>query len=120
MRASESMVSTFPRKLLGAAMLATLLTPAAASDLQSGSYRCRSYNVSGGGGTCRLAAPIVIRADGSYQESSTSGTYRVVGNRIHFSQSTIRGPGVIAGNQITFEYDYRGWHHTVTYLCQDC
>lgn len=121
MRASDSIVAQWIIKLTGAAFWAALLTPAAASALQFGSYRCWSYNVSGGGGNCRLAAPIVIRADGSYQESSTAGTYRIVGKRIHFSQSTVRGPGVIAAeNKISFDYDYRGWHHTVTYLCQDC
>lgn len=121
MRASYPILSVFPAGLLRAAMLAVLLAPAAASALQFGSYRCWSYNVSGGGGSCRLASPIVIRADGTYQESSTSGTYRIDGNRIYLSRSIIRGPGVIAGeNQVTFDYDYRGWHHTVTYLCQDC
>lgn len=98
-----------------------LLGPSSVSALQFGTYRCWSYNVSGGGGSCRLAAPVVINADGTYQESSTRGTYRVAGNRIQFSESTIRGPGVIAGeNQIVFEYDYRGFRHNVTYLCQDC
>lgn len=121
MRASASIVSRWAVRLWGVAFWAALLTPAAASALQFGSYRCWSYNASGGGGNCRLAAPIVIRADGTYQESSAAGTYRIAGKRIHFSQSTVRGPGVIAGeNKITFDYDYRGWHHTVTYLCQDC
>lgn len=120
MRAGYPILSV-PSGLLRAAMLAILLLPTAASALQFGSYRCWSYNVSGGGGSCRLAPPIMIRADGTYQESSTSGTYRIDGNRIYLSRSTVRGPGVIAGeNQITFDYDYRGWHHTVTYLCQDC
>jgi len=101
--------------------LVALLVPATALALQVGSYRCWSYNVSGGGGSCRLAAPITVNADGTYSESSTSGTYRIDGNRIRFSQSTIRGPGLIAAdNQIIFEYDYRSRHHTVTYLCQDC
>jgi hypothetical protein len=121
MCASYSALLVFLSGLLRVVVLAALLLPAAASAVQFGSYRCWSYNVSGGGGSCRLAAPITIRADGTYQESSTSGTYRVDGNRIYFSKSTIRGPGVISGgNQITFDYDYRGWHHTVTYLCQDC
>lgn len=97
-----------------------LFVPATASALQIGTYRCASYNVSGGGGSCRLASPIVINADGTYKESSTTGNYRVSGDRIEFSQSTIRGPGTISGNQIHFEYDYRGWRHSVTYACQDC
>lgn len=98
-----------------------LLGALPAHALEPGTYRCWSYNVSGGGGSCRLAPPIVIHADGTYQESSTRGTYRVAGNRIYFSESTVRGPGLVSGwNQITFEYDYRGWRHTVTYLCQDC
>lgn len=101
--------------------LLALLLPLMASAVEPGTYRCRSYNVSGGGGSCKLAPPIVIHPDGRYQESSTRGSYRVSGNRVYFSESTIRGPGVVSGqNQITFEYDYRGWRHTVTYSCQDC
>lgn len=104
------------------AILCALFVPGLAQALQPGTYRCYSYNVSGGGGgNCRIAPPIVINTDGTYRESSTSGTYRIDGNLIRLSQSTIRGPGKLSGgNQITFEYDYKGWRHTVTYLCQDC
>lgn len=106
---------------LVAVAVVLLFVPSSVSALQFGTYRCWSYNVSGGGGSCRLAAPIVINADGTYQESSTRGTYRVAGDRIQFSESTIRGPGTLAGeNQIVFEYDYGGRRHNVTYLCQDC
>lgn len=121
MRAIIPVRSVLKSRLFCAAFLAVLMVPDAASALQFGTYRCWSYNVSGGGGNCRLSPPIVLRADGTYQESSTSGTYRIEGNRIHFSKSTVRGAGEITGeNRITFEYDYRDWHHTVTYLCQEC
>ncbi len=113
-RTPRSMVAPF-------ACAALMLLQGSAAALQFGSYRCWSYNVSGGGASCRLTPPIVINPDGSYQESSTQGTYKVSGNRIHFSESTVRGPGEITGqNQIIFEYEYRQWRHTVTYLCQDC
>lgn len=112
---------SYPYRLRFPVAFLALLLPLTASAIEPGTYRCRSYNVSGGGGSCKLAPPIVINFDGSYQESSSRGSYRVSENRVYFSESTIRGPGVVSGhNQITFEYDYRGWHHTVTYLCQDC
>lgn len=84
----------------------------------SGSFRCWSYNVSGGGGgNCRLFAPIEIRMDGTYSMSSESGTYKIEEDTIHLSESKIRGVGeIIDGNKIRFEYDYNGWHHILTYL----
>ncbi len=117
----ESYRTLASRMLRRGVLLALLLAPCTALALQYGTYRCWSYNVSGGAGNCRLAPPIIIEADGTYRESSTTGTYRVTGEGIHFSASSIRGPARLsAKNQITFEYDYRGWRHTVTYLCQDC
>ncbi|MDP2646254.1 MAG: hypothetical protein Q8P24_15045 [Desulfobacterales bacterium] len=86
-----------------------------------GMYRCRSYNVSGGGGSCRLAPPMVLNSDGTYNMSSEHGTYEIKDDQIFLSKSKIRGPGKIkAGHQIVFEYSYRGLQHTVTYGCQDC
>ncbi len=37
--------------------LCLLLTPGMAHALQPGTYRCSSYNVSGGGGSCRNFQP---------------------------------------------------------------
>jgi hypothetical protein len=110
------------RTLIGALVLLLFGAVAhIAGAAPAGTYRCWQYNVSGGGGSCRLAPPIVLRSDGTYQESRTVGTYEVKGNRIFFSRSTIRGPGRIeGGNRIRFEYDYKGFHHDVTYLCRDC
>ncbi|MBI4252905.1 hypothetical protein HY623_01845 [Candidatus Uhrbacteria bacterium] len=84
----------------------------------AGSYRCWSYNVSGGGGgNCRLFAPIVLNKDGAYTVSSEKGTFTVTGDTIVLSESKLRGPGkLISGTQIRFEYDYNNWHHTITYL----
>ena len=88
------------------------------SERVAGSYRCWSYNVSGGGGgDCRLFAPIVLNTDGTYSVSSEKGTYSVKGDIITLSESKLRGPGtLIGGTQIRFEYDYNGWHHVITYL----
>ncbi|MEK7122927.1 MAG: hypothetical protein AAB855_03665 [Patescibacteria group bacterium] len=93
-------------------------TPAKDYAAYAGSYRCWSYNVSGGGsGDCRLFAPIVLNADGTYAISSEKGTYSVSGSTIILSESKLRGPGtLIGGTQIRFEYDYNGWHHVITYL----
>ncbi len=86
-----------------------------------GHYRCWSYNVSGGGGSCRLAPPLVLNSDGTYQMSSEKGTYKVQDGKLVLSASKIRGPGKLeGGNRIVFEYDFKGMHHTVTYLCQGC
>jgi hypothetical protein len=94
---------------------------AQAGSVPAGTYRCWQYNVSGGGGTCRFASPIELNADGTYKESRTVGTYEVREGRVYFSKSTIRGPGRLeGGNRIRFEYDYKGFHHDVTYLCRDC
>ena len=37
------------------------------------------------------------------------------------SESKIRGPGKLleGDRQIRFEYDYNGWHHTITYLREE-
>lgn len=87
----------------------------------AGRYRCWSYNVSGGGGSCRMAPPLVLHQDGTYEMSSERGTYTVEGDRIALSKSAIRGPGRLQnGNQIVFDYNHRGRRHTVTYLCQEC
>ena len=87
----------------------------------SGSYRCWQYNVSGGGGSCRLSPPLVLNKDGSYSVSSEKGTYQIDGNKITLSESKIRGTGkLLEGNmQIRFEYDYNQWHHTITYLREE-
>ncbi len=84
----------------------------------SGSYRCWSYNVSGGGsGDCRLFAPLVLKNDGTYSLSSEKGTYTISKDTISLSESKIRGVGKLIGDtQIRFEYDYNKWHHTLTYL----
>lgn len=87
----------------------------------AGHYRCLSYNVSGGGGSCRLAPPLVLTPDGGYHLSSEKGTWRVTDGRVHLSASKIRGPGkLMPDGRIVFEYPYRGWQHTITYGCTDC
>ncbi len=93
--------------------------PVAAKKTLNGSYRCTSYNVSGGGGgNCRLFAPIVLKSDGTYSVSSEKGTYIINGDKITLSKSTLRGVGTLLSNdnQIRFEYKYNGWNHVITYL----
>ena len=89
--------------------------------LAPGSYRCASYNVSGGGGSCRNMPRLILHADQSYQFSSTQGRWLAQGGRLQLSESKLWGPGQILGpDTVRFDYDYRGWHHTVTWLCQQC
>ena len=105
------------------ALVVTGMSPAVghAGTAVAGAYRCWSYNVSGGGGSCRMAPPLVLHPDGTYQMSSEQGTYTVSGDHITLSASTLRGPGRMQhGHQIVFTYLYRGWQHTITYRCQDC
>ena len=87
----------------------------------AGTYRCWSFNVGGHAGTCELSPPLVLHRDGTYEISSEHGTYKVEGGQIILSKSKVRGPGTLRnGNQIMFQYSYRGLQQTVTYLCQDC
>ncbi|MBI4433374.1 hypothetical protein HY632_01230 [Candidatus Uhrbacteria bacterium] len=92
--------------------------PAFTPKFMAGSYRCWSYNVSGGGGSCRLAPPIELKANGTYSMSSERGRFTIRSNSLSLSQSKIRGQGTISddGMRITFAYPYNGWKHTVTYL----
>lgn len=108
-------------KSVVALLLCGFATSVAAAPSIAGHYRCLSYNVSGGGGSCRLAPPLALKRDGTYTMSKERGTWRVVGDSVHLSESKIRGPGKLAkDNRIIFEYTYRGWQHTITYGCTDC
>lgn len=99
--------------------LATMVQ--AAPDLLPGTYRCSAYNVSGGGGSCRNMPPLVLLADGSYQFSSSRGRWGISGGRLFLSEAQLWGQGeVLGGSAVRFEYDYRGWRHTVTWVCQEC
>jgi hypothetical protein len=85
----------------------------------AGTYRCWSFNVGGAGRRC-TSPPIVLHPDGTYEISSEWGTYSVLGDQVVLSESKIRGPGRLqGGNQIVFEYEYRGLPHTVTYVRQE-
>ncbi|MGC9092859.1 MAG: hypothetical protein ACP5JH_06405 [Bacteroidota bacterium] len=91
------------------------------SAFRPGVYRCSSYNVSGGGGSCQNMPLLALYPDGTYQYSSTRGRWSVRNDSLFLSKSTLWGPGKILGsNTIRFEYDYRGWHHVVTWVCTDC
>ncbi|HBA87801.1 MAG TPA: hypothetical protein DCZ75_07350 [Geobacter sp.] len=89
-------------------------------EVAPGTYRCSSYNVSGAGGSCRNMQSLVLNADGSYRYSSTHGRWSVRDSSLVLSKSGFWGPGMIIGNTIRFEYDYRGLHHAVTWGCQEC
>lgn len=83
-----------------------------------GSYRCASYNVSGGGsGNCRLMPTLVLKKNGSYVMSSERGMFRLVNGKLSLSGSKIRGKGEInaQASSIRFQYTYRGWRHVLTY-----
>ncbi len=111
----------FRMKAVVAVFVCSAATALPAAPSIAGNYRCVSYNVSGGGGSCRLAPPLTLNPDGTYRMSSERGAWRVVGDRVHLSESKIRGPGRLAqDNRIIFEYTYRGWQHTITYRCTDC
>lgn len=85
----------------------------------AGTYRCRSFNVGGAGRRC-TSPPLVLHPDGTYQMSSERGTYTVEGDQVILSESKIRGPGRLqGGNEIVFEYEYRGLRHTVAYMRQE-
>ncbi|MBI2198239.1 MAG: PDZ domain-containing protein [Candidatus Rokubacteria bacterium] len=99
---------------------ATPQPPASALASVAGTYRCWMFNVGGAGGRCRNSPPIVLRADGSYEESSTRGTWALRGSQVLLSASTVRGAGRLeSGNHIVFEYVYNGQPHRVTYLRHD-
>jgi hypothetical protein len=106
--------------------LLALLPPASdaeaqARELAPGTYRCSAYNVSGGGGSCRTMPSLVLNPDGTYQYSSTRGRWTIREDRLLLSESALWGAGEILGRDtIRFEYDYRGWRHVVTWICQAC
>lgn len=103
--------------LLAYATLSLLASQTLSAESLSGNYRCWHFNVGGRGGSCTSPA-ILFYPDGRYQMSSEKGTYSVKGNGVTLSKSKHRGEGAISGEQIQFEYDYKGNHHTVTYLRQ--
>ena len=109
--------------VLGALLLLPRSAPAQPGDaaLALGTYRCSSYNVSGGGGSCRTMPALVLRPDGTYTYSSTRGGWSIRGDRLVLSESSLWGPGTILGRDtVRFEYDYRDRHHVVTWICQGC
>lgn len=108
--------------LLGLLLIPPSATARSDADVPaSGTYRCSSYNVSGGGGSCRHLSPLKLNADGSYQHSSTRGRWSVRNGKLLLSGSKLWGAGKILGRDtLRFEYDYRGWRHVVTWVCQGC
>lgn len=107
------------KKILLSMLMAIFLLSGQAlfAESLSGTYRCWHFNVGGKGGACK-SPPILFYPDGRYKMSSEMGTYEVNGNKVTLSESQHRGAGTISGEQIQFEYDYKGLHQTVTYLRQ--
>ncbi|MBI5428254.1 MAG: hypothetical protein HZA02_08270 [Nitrospinae bacterium] len=65
--------------------------------------------------------PLTLNADGGYQLSSTRGRWSERDGALILSESALWGPGEILGpDAVRFEYDYRGWRHVVTWVCQEC
>jgi hypothetical protein len=87
--------------------------PTANSEI-AGTYRCASQNVGGAGGRC-TSPPLILNGDGTYQMSSEHGRYRIAGNRLYLSESRLRGTGQISGDELIFEYAYRGLIQTMIY-----
>jgi hypothetical protein len=110
------------RLLTGLMLLGTLGAGGAdAAGPVAGTYRCASYTVSGGGGSCRTFQPLVLQPDGTYEHSSTRGSWTVQDGRLYLSESKLWGPGEILGSDtLRFQYEYRGWRHTVTWVCAEC
>jgi len=105
------------------AALATIPIPlfAQSPGLAVGSYRCLCYNVSGGGGSCSNFQRLVLNSNRTYQFSSTRGRWSVENGNLILSSSKLWGPGTILPDAtLRFEYDYRGWHHVLTWRCQGC
>ena len=102
---------------IGLLIVITLIGQTSNAESLSGSYRCWHFNVDGGGGKC-TSPPIIFYSDGRYKMSSESGTYSVSENKVTLSESKHRGAGTISGEQVQFEYNYKGKHYTVTYLHQ--
>ena len=86
----------------------------------AGTYRCWMFNVAGAGKRCTNSA-LVLKENGQYMMGNEKGTYKIKNGKIILSESKFRGSGQFQehGNQIMFEYTYRGWPQTVTYLKQD-
>jgi hypothetical protein len=64
---------------------------------------------------------LVLHADGSYDFSSSRGRWTLVEGKLHLSEAQFWGPGeIVGGDSVRFEYDYRGWRHTVTWTCREC
>ncbi|HBQ21728.1 MAG: hypothetical protein A2Z91_03145 [Deltaproteobacteria bacterium GWA2_38_16] len=86
-------------------------------------YRCWSYNAGGFSSirAMRCTNPaLTLFPSGQYQLGSEKGTYKIKNGKLILSESKIRGEGKFLenDNQIQFEYDYKGAHHTLTYLLQ--
>ncbi len=111
------------KRTLGIISVLVLLAAgsAYADELKPGTYRCSSYNVSVGGGSCANMQPLVLTSDGTYKFSSTTGRWRVQDGKLILSNSKLWGSGEILGpDTVSFEYDYQGRHHTVTWICREC
>lgn len=100
------------------ALVLTIGVSGIAQSSPAGTYRCASFNVGGAGGSCRNSPPLVLHGDGSYEMSSEHGHYLARGGLLRLDQSRLRGDGRIVGDQIIFEYQYRGLAHVVTYQRQ--
>lgn len=100
-------------------VLLTLSAPAMAQAL-AGTWRCLSYNVSGGGGSCHTMPSLLLQADGRYTLGSESGNWLLRDGKLWLSESKLRGLGTLVQGDLVFEYDYHGWHHVLTYRCGDC
>ncbi len=108
-------------RLAGLAIPAALSAQPSQAGVAVGTYRCLSYNVSGGGGSCSNFQRLVLNPDGTYRFSSTRGRWSVENGNLILSSSKLWGPGkILPDATLRFEYDYRGWHHVLTWTCPGC
>jgi hypothetical protein len=85
----------------------------------AGTYRCAAVSVDGRNGRCG-SPPLILYPDGSYQIWGEEGTYTVRGDWLVLSQSRKRGRGRMRnGQEIVFDYTYRGRKYKVTFRRQD-
>lgn len=120
-RASNKLRSSFLCQVVLLTVPAALSAQSSPTAIAVGSYRCLSYNVSGGGGSCSSFQRLELNPDGSYQFSSTRGRWSVEDGNLVLSSSKLWGPGkILPDATLRFEYDYRGWHHVLTWTCQGC
>jgi len=103
-------------RCLAAFGLAVLWTSSLCSQEQpiAGTYRCESITSGKLKRRCP-SPPLVLNSDGSYQLWNEQGTFMVLDKYVVLSDSRKRGPGLLKGREIVFEYWYKTHKITVNF-----